>query len=807
MSAVSALLLRATDFVRHAWHGHRAGSPTNAYDDFDVTGTALAVQTSAPYSPEPTVLAPATDTRDATRASLSSAAYTFDAWARAAAANTMTSSPTVAATSSPSVTTTSTLLATATATTSPLVSLVVSSLTGTNGFTMYGDGNSNMAGKYVAGLGDINGDGLADLISSSPVQRTLLGAANGEAYVVFGATDASRLDGTLLDTLNGTNGGFRLAGGIAGGGAGETVTGIGDINGDGLADFAVATPNIGSLSGPSEVAIILGRTSGLSTLNALNLTTLNPASISLPTNDGFRIATASKNLGYDMDGGDFNGDGYSDVALGQVGPNQTYLLFGKSHFGANITGLTTAVATTTAIDLHGGTDDGVGRTVGFAGDVNGDGLNDLLIAAPGKYAGVDGKVYLVFGKTGVPPSGLDGVNLSTGLGTNGVTFKGISGAGGQLGYSTATGIGDINGDGKGDFVMVAPYMDPGGRIDAGSAYVVFGNTAANLATISLAGLNGTNGFRLDGGNTGGVAYETMHAAGVGDVNGDGYDDFAVSEPSIDTADGRVYVIYGHAGSFSALNGANLSTAMNGTTGFTLKGLGPGQASSRFGASVNAAGDVNGDGYDDIVVGAPTQSSDGTYITDGATNTFYGGDFRHEKSAAATTGADILIGTNAANTLDGLGGADSIRGGAGSDVILWHGTERHIDGGGDLRNASPATSLGDTLKLANTNMTLDLSALPNDRIQNIESIDMRSAGTNTLKLNVHDLLDMSGTSQSLFVRGDHATTTDKVDARGSGFALNAAQSSQTVGGIVYDHYTVAGSAAHLLVEHGVTVQVV
>ena len=189
-----------------------------------------------------------------------------------------------------------------------------------------------------------------------------------------------------------------------------------------------------------------------------------------------------------------------------------------------------------------------GRSVAAAGDINGDGIGDLIIGAP--YAGTDnaGASYVVFGSGTSFGSSLD---LSALDGSNGFRLDGIE-AGDQSGISVA-GAGDVNGDGIDDLIVGARGADPDGQYDAGESFVVFGTDAGFAASLDLSTLDGTNGFRLDGIDAGDQS--GISVAGAGDVNGDGIGDLIIGAYRADAEGnydvGESYVVFGSSGGFSA----------------------------------------------------------------------------------------------------------------------------------------------------------------------------------------------------------------------------------------------------------------
>jgi hypothetical protein len=488
----------------------------------------------------------------------------------------------------------------------------LSTLDGFIGFRLDGVALADGSGSAVSAAGDINGDGVDDLLIGA-YGADPNGGYSGSSYVVFGRTTG--FDPTLaLSSLDGTTG-FRIDGASANDGSGRAISAAGDINGDGVDDLligAFGADSNGSSSGSSYV--VFGRTTGFDPTLALS---------GLDGTTGFRLdgASAGDRAGFAVSAaGDVNGDGVDDLLIGAPTAQPSGIYSGSSFV---VFGRTTGFAPTVALSSLDGTTgfrldgaapgDRAGRAVSAAGDVNGDGVDDLLIGAYGAdlNGNSSGSSYVVFGRTTgfhttLALSSLDG---TTGFRLDGASQENLAGF-------AVSAAGDVNGDGVDDLLIGAFGTDRNG-IDSGSSYVVFGRTTGFDPTLALSSLDGTTGFRLDGTSAGDNSGRAVSAAG--DINGDGVDDLLIGAYGADlngNNSGSSYVLFGRTTGFDptlALSG------LDGTTGFRLDGA---SQDDRSGVAVSAAGDVNGDGVDDLLIGAPF--TDSSSIDSGSSYVVFGG---------------------------------------------------------------------------------------------------------------------------------------------------------------------------------------
>ncbi|MDJ0744774.1 MAG: hypothetical protein QNJ32_15620 [Xenococcaceae cyanobacterium MO_167.B27] len=470
----------------------------------------------------------------------------------------------------------------------------LSILNGRNGFVISGVNQNALLGDAVSTAGDINGDGIADIV---------IGARNsnsnaGEVYVILG-DEADFPANFSVSDLDGNNG-FRISGLADNDRLGISVSSAGDFNGDGTDDLIIGANGRNNDTGASYV--IFGEDQGFP--SSLDLSDLD-------NNDGFVINGLIEGdlFGTSVSSaGDVNGDGFDDVIIGtpygynnqNLGAGASYVIFGSNESFSNFD--LASLDGSNGFAINGVEElDNTGFSVSSAGDFNGDGFDDLMIgadfAAAGDRTGA-GATYIVFGSNdNFSPS----VDLSSLDGNNGFRINGVA-AGDGGGVSVAK-VGDFNGDDFDDIVIGASGADVGDRSNAGQAYVVFGNNGSFDPTLELSDLNGTNGFTING-----IATDDLlgiSVSGAGDVNLDGIEDIVLGARGGNDNPGASYVIFGSNNDFSAvLELADLTP----NQGFTIT---TDNTDSLLGEAVSGAGDVNNDGIDDLLVGAPQADPDGT----------------------------------------------------------------------------------------------------------------------------------------------------------------------------------------------------
>jgi hypothetical protein len=343
--------------------------------------------------------------------------------------------------------------------------------------------------------------------------------------------------------------------------AGYDVAGAGDVNGDGYSDLLIGAI---AADGTGAAYLVLGKPDGWGLGKGLGQSQIIQ----------YSGEVSGDQAGFSVDGaGDVNGDGYGDLIIGAYSNDD-----GGTSAGAAYLVLGSATPTSanlsTAIQYSGESAfDNAGISVAGAGDVNGDGYSDLLIGAPGDDdTNTDtGAAYLVLGSPTIAGGNLSSVIKYRGFWPN------------ELAGSSVAGAGDVNGDGYGDMLIGAPNNSIGEPM-VGLAYLVLGS-----ATPTGGNLSSTIVYRGEAANN----YAGQSVAGAGDVNGDGYADMligAYGNSAGGSAAGAAYLVLGGPSPLSPF----LSDAIRYTGEAAL---------DLAGYSVSGAGDVNGDGYSDMLIGA------------------------------------------------------------------------------------------------------------------------------------------------------------------------------------------------------------